>query len=551
MFSKFKTKFSSSPDVTSKPSNLRTICTETEANAAATRFEIAANKIDQAAIKITDIANKFDNYFLPAVPENQETVYPSLTTENLQNLQVPSRNLPRSRTASISSIPSSQVSEEYRKLGLEPGQLSRTNSLSSLKTSENLQQPSSSRTSSLASVETPEYLQLPSSSRTSSISSEQNIHAEPNVKEPIINNPPSFLPPPVPQGVRPFSEKNSSIVIPSSEQNLQVQPNPILTPSSEEIRQVQPNPILTPSSEQNLQVQPNPILTPSSEEIRQVTPTSQSDILKKEGKERQIIPTVTTNEIKEAQNIIKKYNNEEYLNGTVNDYPISEYIKTLNTDKDNYFIFIDKTNSDYYVIGKNIEYFYPFEIFGDKYAKDQAYKYAIQFDSMFGYIDYASISKLQDNYYFIFPVIDFDATDNDPNDVQLYDDLENMFDILTRAYESYPKIYENQLLNFMTKTDAYIHSLNLSRDDVMSKDKIMKKITSKPGFITKKVNKIINKIPYKINNVTRKLSNLNPFKSKSNSGGRRTRRVPRKKITKKVLRKRIVPRKRRRTKRNN
>jgi hypothetical protein len=185
-----------------------------------------------------------------------------------------------------------------------------------------------------------------------------------------------------------------------------------------------------------------------------------------------------------------------------------------------------------------MEYFYPFKMFGDKYANDQAYKYAIQFDSIFGYIDYASISKLQDKYYFVFPVIDFDDTDNDPNDVQLYDDLEKMFDILTSAYESYPKMYETQLVNFMTKTDAYIPSLNLSRDDIISKEQIMEKIKSKPGLITRKISKIFNKTPYSINKATRLLSNLNPFKLKqSTKGGRRTRRVPRKRRTKKVPRK--------------
>jgi hypothetical protein len=129
MFSKLKSKFSQPvappvPSVQSTPSNLRTVCTVTEANAAATRFEIAANKIDQAAIridgaseKIKDIVDKFGHYTLPSVPED---VYPSLTSDNLNKIQnrkdrqVPPRRI--SRTASNTSIPSSQVSEEYLKL---------------------------------------------------------------------------------------------------------------------------------------------------------------------------------------------------------------------------------------------------------------------------------------------------------------------------------------------------------------------------------------------------------------------------------------------------
>ena len=195
-------------------------------------------------------------------------------------------------------------------------------------------------------------------------------------------------------------------------------------------------------------------------------------------------------------------------------------------------------------------------MFGNEYPQDQAYKYAIQFDSIFGYIDYISISKLKDNYYFIFPVIDFDAEDNDPNEVQLYEDLEKMFDIFNRMYNTNPKFYENEILEFIRKTDAYIPSVkfptSLNVSDITSRDEIREKIDSTSGQITRKINKMIHKIPFNFRNLTRK---LNPFGPRS--GGRRarrTRRAPRKRrvprTTKRIPRKRPTRNIKRTTKRN-
>ena len=574
MFSKLKSKFSSNPGVTtvpvnqiipSNPSNLRTVCTDAEANAAATRFEIAANKIDQAAIridgaaeKITNIVDKFGHYTLPSVPEDQES-YPSLTSENLENLQVPSRNV--SRTNSLSSIPSSQisqVSEELRKLNLNPSpsQLSRTNSISS--------------------TETPEYLNLPSSEentqpQTSDIEPPVDLNEinpqimeEPEqTEQTAINKPPTVLPPPVPQGVPTFTQQQEAL------QQKQEQEQEALQQQKQKQKQEQD--ALQQEALQQKQEQEQEALQQQQqqEQQKQALQQQQQDLQQQvkalqQQQAQQKLPEAKAYETKEAIDIIKKYNNEEYLSRTLKNLPINEYIKSSDiSNYDNYFLFIDKTNSDYYVIGKNIEYFYPFKMFGDQYPVDEEYKYAIQFDSIFGYIDYISISKLQDNYYFIFPIINFDAEDNDPNEVQLYEDLEKMFDLFKRTYNTNPKFYETELLEFMRKTNAYIPSVkfpsSLNLSGIISKDEIMKKINSKPGLITKKINKMIHKIPFKFSNITRK---LNPFGPKS--GGRRprrTRRVPRKRrvprTTKGVPRKRRVPRTTRRvsrkrtTKRNN
>ena len=660
----------------STPSNLRTVCTEAEAAAAATRFEIAANKIDQAAIKIdgaaekiTDIANKFDNYFLPSIPEHQEQQsYPSLTPENLKGLQIPSRNL--ARTESISSIPSSQLSEEYRNLGLEPDGVSETKTNYSIPqslTSEEVISPSSNRLFKFNVQELAEELQKlnlnpsKSSSRPGSLSSEQlaeelrNVNLKPSesssrpgslsfdqLAEELrnVNLKPSessvedlrnqlsssvssvpglqeeeHLQLPSPSSSRTSSGTEEIVSEPSaSEQNLPGEPldiNPQISgvSSGEEGPDLGPPPSFLPppppQQEAQQEAQPKNRTPPSiplpaipkgslsftqkEAQKQQVKIWAQNNFAQdlSKGEDKTHIDTIN-NEIIKTMNYYTTKENLPFSFFLSHPISIRNYIQfTKPGPSDNYFLFISKTSEPpFYVVGKNMEYFIPSEFLGAEYSNNP-YKNAIKFISMFGNVEYASISSLQKNFYFLFPIIT--TTKQSEDEKKFSQDLSfvfknyyNLYNIFQASIEnsSYMKYFHDFILNFMSMARAYISNVfagfisldgnpffypradylkKMKEVTMMSSTRTQYYIITKDEITRKVLNseRIVNQIGQKAQSVLKQrttfdqlYNEFNAFKEQQ-KGGRRTRPKTRRNIKRRTTRRvkgRVKRTKRRRVK---
>ena len=235
----------------------------------------------------------------------------------------------------------------------------------------------------------------------------------------------------------------------------------------------------------------------------------------REGQERQ--DAVSPYKIKEVLTNLRKYINvnEQFQNNKIKPYDLNYYVKKIDLSQyDNYFLFLNKADPRVYIIGKNMIFFHPNDKFPgeyppDKNNDDQIYQDAVQFDSIFGYIYYASIEKLKQNYYFIWPIIDFVNSDNNhAYDVDMYETLSEAFDILQADFEKNPTQYEKSYDTFLKTSGG-----NSTDDEIKQKLKI-------PNKISRGIGRKIKKTKFSIKTLKDKIKNL----FTSSKGGRRTKR---------------------------
>ena len=235
-----------------------------------------------------------------------------------------------------------------------------------------------------------------------------------------------------------------------------------------------------------------------------------------------------------------------------------------------------------------MEYFIPSEFLGAGYS-NSPYKNAIKFISMFGNVEYASISSLQENFYFLFPIIT--PSQQSEDEIKFRESLSfvfknyyNLYNIFQASIEnsSYMKYFHDFILNFMSMARAYISNVFAGfisvdgnpffypRDDYLKKMKEVTMMTStrtqyyiiKKDEIAQKVtvsSTVLKKIQQKIQKVLRNgitldqlYQQLNAFKEQQ-KGGRRTRSKTRRNIKRRTTRRvkrRVKRTKRRRVKRS-
>jgi hypothetical protein len=145
-----------------------------------------------------------------------------------------------------------------------------------------------------------------------------------------------------------------------------------------------------------------------------------------------------------------------------NEVDIMSYIDNIKRPDNDFFLFVSKKDNSY-VVGKNMKYFVPNELFPGSYPPNKEYKKAVQFISMFGKVDYASISRLEQNYYLLFPIIT--PTDKDPNEIKFRNALSfvlknyyNLYDFRITDGNFMTYLYD-YILNFMSDANAYISNV--------------------------------------------------------------------------------------------
>jgi hypothetical protein len=168
------------------------------------------------------------------------------------------------------------------------------------------------------------------------------------------------------------------------------------------------------------------------------------------------------NNIKVTMNYYTTKENLPFSFFITNPVDIMSYIDYIKRPDNDFFLFVSKKDNSY-VVGKNMKYFVPNELFPGSYPPDKEYKKAVQFISMFGKVDYASISRLEQNYYLLFPIIT--PSDKDPNEIKFRNALSfvlknyyNLYDFRITDDNFMTYLYD-YILNFMSDANAYISNI--------------------------------------------------------------------------------------------